>query len=137
MIDTCVLIDLIMPGAPFARAAAACLNRCQSDGLAICPVVFIELGPAFQGDAAQQENFLSDYGIEFLGNWDDAATREAWMLWHQHIAGKRLGLTRKRPAADALIAAFAMRRKGLITRNTTDFRSLAPSLSLIDPTALS
>jgi len=35
--------------------------------------------------------------------------------------------------ADVMIAAFALRFQGLITRNGTDFRNIAPSLRLVEP----
>ena len=48
----------------------------------------------------------------------------------------REGETGKRPIADVLIGAFAMRKGGLITRNEADFRSLYPGLTIFNPLSL-
>ena len=39
----------------------------------------------------------------------------------------------KRPIADVLIAAFAMRFQGIITRNLSDFQLIAPHLKIVAP----
>lgn len=39
----------------------------------------------------------------------------------------------KRPVADVLIAAFAERFQGIITRNATDFRNILPALTVVTP----
>jgi hypothetical protein len=39
----------------------------------------------------------------------------------------------KRPVADVLIAAFAARFQGIITRNASDFRNILPNLVVIEP----
>jgi len=40
----------------------------------------------------------------------------------------------KRPIADVLIGAYAMRRSGLITRNANDFTMWFDKLAIVDPT---
>jgi hypothetical protein len=35
--------------------------------------------------------------------------------------------------ADVLIAAFARRFQGIITRNADDFRAIAPELTIVEP----
>jgi predicted nucleic acid-binding protein len=39
----------------------------------------------------------------------------------------------KRPIADVLIAAFADRFQGIITRNAAHFRNIAPALTIVEP----
>ena len=39
----------------------------------------------------------------------------------------------KRPVADVLIAGFAERFQGIITRNAADFRNILPTLTVIEP----
>ncbi|MBM3833050.1 MAG: type II toxin-antitoxin system VapC family toxin [Verrucomicrobia bacterium] len=39
----------------------------------------------------------------------------------------------KRPLADILIGAFALRFDGLLTRNETDFRSVFSQLTIVSP----
>jgi hypothetical protein len=50
-----------------------------------------------------------------------------------YIARKRQGSVAKCPIADVLIGAFALRFQGLLTRNSSDFRQLFPSLPILEP----
>jgi len=46
------------------------------------------------------------------------------------VESKRGGQLPKRPIADVLIGAFALRFQGLLTRNLQDFRPLFPTLAI-------
>ena len=137
VVDSCVLLDLLIPDPNFAEAALACLNRYSAQGLVVSPITYLELGPAFSGDTAQQDAFLREKKIAALKSWSSADTDASYPLWNDCVLRKRRGLAPKRPVADALIAGFAMRWQGLITRNVADFQVIAPTLPLIDPTHLS
>jgi len=65
--------------------------------------------------------------------WSPADTVLAHRLWHQHQVRRRQQLVVKRPVADVLIAAFAGRFQGIITRNATDFRNILPTLTVVEP----
>ena len=132
VVDTCVLLDIFVSDSKFGRSSALCLNHHRGDGFVISPVTYIELAPAFQGESSVQDEFLAGHGIHSTGMWSKADTIEAHRLWHDHIRRRKLGTHTKRPVADALIAGFAQRWQGLITRNFTDFRNLAPVLPLVD-----
>ena len=132
-IDTCVLIDVRLNDPVWALRSAACLNAHQADGLTISPVTFVELGPAFGGDLHLQRTFLTHFGIVHQEPWLDVDTETGFKLWHDWIQRKRQGTAGKRPIADVLIAAFAGRHQGLITRNTADFAQINPSLPLVSP----
>ena len=43
---------------------------------------------------------------------------------------RRSGATPRRPIADILIGAFALNRRGLVTRNGADFRRWYPKLAV-------
>lgn len=43
------------------------------------------------------------------------------------------GLAAKKPIADVLIGALALRHDGLVTRNPADFRRHYPSLRIVEP----
>jgi predicted nucleic acid-binding protein len=58
---------------------------------------------------------------------------QAHKAWARHIELKRSGMEDKRPIADILIGAYAINRKGLLTRNSKDFASTFPSLKIITP----
>jgi hypothetical protein len=49
------------------------------------------------------------------------------------VCSPRSALWTRRPVADVLIGAFALRHQGLLTRNADDFGKLFPSLRLIAP----
>ena len=99
-------------------------GRHAADGLTLSPVTYVELAPAFGGDAALQEQFLAEVGVEWPASWTLQDTQAAHGLWAAHVARKRAGSTGKRPVADVFIEAFAQRFQGLITRNPTDFKTV-------------
>jgi len=50
-----------------------------------------------------------------------------------YLQQKRQRTAGKRPVADILIGAFALRHSGLLTRNGTDFRARFPGLVMAGP----
>jgi len=133
VIDTCVLIDVMEEDPKFGEPSAEILEALLEEGLVICPMTYVELSPAFQGDRAFQDEFLTEVGVDFRQDWIQEDTLRAHQAWHQFIEQKRSGQIPKRPLADILIGAFATRYQGLITRNPDDFARLFPSLTLRVP----
>jgi predicted nucleic acid-binding protein len=133
VIDTCVVIDVLENDPSFGLRSASLLEQKLSEGLSLCPVTFVELAPAFDGDWEEQERFLDQAGMDFRDGWTSADTRAAHQAWHLHITARRSGSLPKRPIADVLIGAYAMNRRGLITRNPDDFRRSFPSLLILEP----
>ena len=133
VVDTCIVIDILENDPNFGLRSATLLEAKLEEGLSICPVTFVELAPAFEGNANEQETFLQQAGIGFREGWTNADTRTAHLAWHQHIAARRSGILPKRPIADVLIGAFATNRRGLITRNPADFRRNFPELQILEP----
>ena len=133
VVDTCIVIDILENDPNFGLLSATLLEAKLDEGLSICPVTFVELAPAFEGNANEQENFRRQAGIGFREGWTTADTRTAHLAWHQHIAARRSGILPKRPIADVLIGAFATNRRGLITRNPADFRRNFPELQILEP----
>ena len=125
VVDTSVLLDVRMNDVIFGLASAQCLEAHLADGLVISPMTYVELAPAFNGDVRLQEEFLDRNGVEWLDPWTHADTENAHQLWAAHIKRKRAGQGSKRPVADVFIEAFAKRFQGLITRNPTDFKTVA------------
>lgn len=134
VVDTSVLLDIRI-GNPrdLAERSADALQANSTLGLVVCPVTFIELAPAFGGHLAMERLWLTNLRISCSEPWLDADTDRAHALWHLFVERKRQNLVSKRPIADVLIAAFALRFNGLITRNPSDFRSIAPNLPLLTP----
>ena len=135
VVDTCVVIDVLEDDPSFGLRSATLLEQKIGEGLSICPVTFVELAPAFEGDLGEQERFLELAGIEFRTAWSAADTRAAHHAWHLHIATRRAGILPKRPIADVFIGAYASNQRGIITRNSKDFRHNFPDLEILDPCA--
>lgn len=137
VVDTCVLLDIRIGDPKFFRASMECLSQHSEQGLVLAPISYIELAPQFRGDRAIQDAFLSEYDVETFAAWSDADTFSAHALWSKFIERRKEQNLSRRPVADVLIAAFAARFQGLITRNVDDFRKVAPSLPLVDASAFS
>jgi predicted nucleic acid-binding protein len=133
VVDTCVLIDVAEDDPQFGKRSARLLDRRRSAGLLVAPVSYVELAPLFNGISETQNEFLESIGVNWTHSWtwpDTAATHGAW---HRYIVTRRRGGISKRPIADILIGAFAIRFDGLLTRNVKDFGDLFPDLRLEQP----
>ena len=135
VVDTCVLLDIFEGDPEFAESSADALDAHASEGLAIAPVSYVDLAPAFHRNRAAQDEFLAGLGIATDFDGARESILAAHKAWGDHVAQKRAGTVRRRPIADVLIGAFALTKGGLITRNAPDFRSLFPSLRIVEPTA--
>ena len=131
--DTCLIIDVAEADPQFGVASARLFDRLSPDGLVTCPVTYIELAPIFNADESAQRHFLHNLTATWRESWTIADTREAYVAWHRYVASRRAGPTPKRPMADVLIGAFAMRFQGLLTRNEADFRQVFPTLKILTP----
>ena len=124
VVDASVLLDIRLNDPVFGLASATCLSRHLGDGSTLCPVTCAELAPAFKGDAALQQSFLRQVGVNGLESWQQQDAAVAFQLWDAHIRQKRAGHVGKRPVADIFIAAFATRFQGIVTRNPKHFASV-------------
>jgi predicted nucleic acid-binding protein len=97
-------------------------------------VSVVELGPTFP-DPSKLRDFLLDYGIDASEAFTPEDADIGRSAWQRIIAARRATGTPRRPIADILIGAFAQRRKGIITRNGNDFRTLFPELPVWIPDA--
>lgn len=133
VVDTCIVIDVLENDPAFGRASAALLDRLAPEGIALCPVSYVELAPAFLGDQRRQNEFLDGSGIQYTLSWSWQDTQNAHKAWERHVNLHRQRKALRRPVADMLIGAFAAGRRGLLTRNTADFRHAFPTLKIIEP----
>jgi predicted nucleic acid-binding protein len=134
VVDTSVLIDVLEDDPAFGEASAAALDLLAEEGLAICPVTYIELAPAFEGNRGLQEEFLAGVGVDYSEDWTRRDTAAAFDAWHAHVRRRRGGEGPRRPIADILVGAFALRFQGLVTRNPDHFRPGFPELVIREPT---
>ena len=133
VVDTCVLIDVADDDPDFGETSAECLADRLDEGLMISPVSYVELAPVFDGSRRLLDEFLAGLGIDASAAFDLADRQAAFSAWARHISERRARRSGRRPVADVLIGAQALRHHGLITRNGEDFRSLYPRLRIIDP----
>jgi predicted nucleic acid-binding protein len=133
VVDTCLVLDVLENDPRFGEQSAQLVDARLGEGLVLCPVSFVELAPTFEGSVERQRFFLSQVGIRFDEEWRLEDTEKAHALWHGHVKRRRMRSVPKRPIADALIAAFAGRFRGLLTRNSADFRKLDATLRLLEP----
>ena len=134
VVDTCIVIDVLRKDPLHGVASARLLNELSSEGLVLCPVCFVELAPAFLGDIHRQQHFLDSIGIDYEQSaWTREDTLTAHAAWHRHTVARRMKASAKRPVADVLIGAFAMRHTGLLTRSSSDFGKIFPELAIRTP----
>jgi predicted nucleic acid-binding protein len=133
VVDNSVVVDLVTGDPLFEPKSILCLQAHLSDGLVISPVTFVELGPSFSGDDVAAEAFLRSSRIGTTEFWSPDDSVLAHRLWHQFQLRRRQQQIVKRPVADVLIAAFAERFQGIITRNAADFRNILPTLRVVEP----
>ena len=125
--------DLVTGDPQFEPASTLCLQRYLPDGLVVCPITFVELGPAFVGDDVAAEEFLKGADLDTTEQWTSGDTVQAHRFWQAFQVRRRQANLARRPVADVMIAAFASRFQGIISRNASDFRNIAPALVLIEP----
>ena len=133
VVDTCLLIDVAGADPTFGLPSAKLLDAKRPDGLALCPVTYVELAPVFNRDRKAQDEFLFNLGVAWPEAWAQADTEEAHRAWQRYVSRRRATRILKRPLADILIGAFASRSDGLLTRNESDFRPFFPGLPVVVP----
>jgi predicted nucleic acid-binding protein len=135
VVDTCILIDVADDDPSFGLSSAKCLAAHLDAGLLLSPVSYVELAPVFDGSTQLLDEFLAGVGVDASETFSSADKTAAFRGWARHITAKRAGQVRRRPVADSLIGALALRHEGIITRNGSDFRSFYPRIRIIDPTS--
>ena len=133
VVDSCILVDIAIADPAFATSAATLLNSLRNDGLVICPVSVVEIAPLFDGSLAAIGDLATGVGADMETEWTWSDTEAASKAWARYVAMKRLGQTPKRPLADILIGAFALRAGGLLTRNPKHFTPIFPTLPIAMP----
>lgn len=133
VVDTCLLLDIGLDDPAFASDSEKLLEIKLTDGLVVSPVTFVELAPAFSGQISELEEFLFQLGVDHQECWTTRDTASACAAWTFYVQKRRAHNLPRRPIADVLIGAFALRHQGLLTRNADDFRKLFPSLVIVQP----
>ena len=133
VVDTCVILDVLLNDPEFGYSSAMFLEDKLPDGLCVCPLTVIELSPSFRGEISEVNTFLRLTGINFNIQWEFADTEVASKAFTNYLILKKQGQVKKRPIADILIGAFAVKQQGLITRNVNDFKKYFDNLEILHP----
>ena len=133
VVDSCVVLDIALDDPAFGASSATCLSQVAREGLFLCPITQIEIAPCFNGDMRHIRAFAALIGAQLTMEWLPVDTERAMKAWHAHVLQKKKGEAKRRPVADVLIGAFALRAGGLITRNRKHFAALYPALKILEP----
>ena len=133
IVDTCVVLDVFENDPQFGQTSAKLLQKLLPEGLAVSAITMVELSAAFGGDLLEQKRFLEQSGISHSEAWTLADTDVSNYAWYAYVKARRADKIPKRPVADILIGGCAFNRKGLVTRNPTDFRRWFPKLVIREP----
>jgi len=133
IVNTCIVFDVLENDPQFGQTSAKLLQKLLPDGLAVSAVTMIEPSAVFGGDLLEQKRFSEQAGISHSEAWTFADTDASHQAWNNYVKALRADKIPNRPVADILIGGCALNRKGLITRNTSDFRPWFPKLVIRVP----
>ena len=133
IVDTGIVIDVFENDPQFGQTSAKLLQKPLPDGLAVSAVTMVKRSAAFDGDLLEQKRFLEQAGTSHSEAWTFADTDASHRAWNNYVKARRADKIPKRPVADILIGGCALNRKGLITRNASDFRPWFPKLVIREP----
>lgn len=127
--DANVLLDVLTNDATWAEWSQNELARAEAEGLAINPIIYAELAPAFR---------IQDELVSALASWPLQRVAlpyaAAWPAAMAFAEYRRRGGTRTTPLPDFFIGAHAqVEGLKLLTRDATRYRTYFPSVALICP----
>jgi predicted nucleic acid-binding protein len=129
-IDTNILFDVLLPNEKFFETSARALEESAASGsLVVCDLVYAELCIQFPSQLDCDE-FLeaTTIRVEPLNREAHFLASRAWRVY------RKRGGQRTRILADFLIGAHAQSQATrLLTRDRGFYRSLFPSLDVLDP----
>jgi hypothetical protein len=153
-VDTNILLDLLIPNAPYVEGSLACLSQAAEVGsIIIGEIAFAELSSQFPGQD-DFVRFLSETMIQ-LAVSDERVLWEAGRVWKEYVKSKRRGAVcpvcgksisitcrscknpiraPKHMISDFLIGAHArIFADQLITRDRGFYRKYFQDLKILDP----
>jgi len=130
-VDSSVILDVLTGGADHAAASLAALRTASREGrLIVSESVVAEIRPAFE-DGARFEEFLGDWGLEFVPSTLRSAAVAGEMLRQMLVRKKR---REGRILPDFLIGSHALEHADrLLARDRGFLRDYFADLVLWDP----
>ena len=117
-IDTCVLLDMLLPDPDFGEGSKEILSKANKKGeLIICPIVYAELYPQFN-EHTELDKFLASTGI----NMKPFAREILWTAgdaWNKYRV--RGGKRKDRILPDFLIGSFSKIKADFTITRDKDF----------------
>ena len=129
LVDANVLLDILTADSAWSAWSLSELARVAEDGLAINPIIYAELCPAFR---AEEEL------VAALSNWPlqrlPLPYEAAWPTAQAFAAYRVRGGTRTSPLPDFYIGAHAqVAALTVLTRDAARYRTYFPSVTLLCP----
>jgi predicted nucleic acid-binding protein len=129
LVDANVLLDVLTADAVWLDCSRAALTRLEVQRLAINPVIYAELAPAFRSEAELMAA-LGNMPLESLPMPYSAA----WPAAQAFMEYRRRGGLRTSPLPDFFIGAHAeVEGHTLLTRDGARYRTYFPNVLLICP----
>ena len=120
VIDTCILLDILLPDPQFGASSRELLKRASTTGrMIICDIVYAELSPQFE-EKAHLDLFLEETDIKIRHYTPDVLWK-AGLAWKEYL--NRGGKRENRILPDFIIGAFAENSADIfVTRDKRFFK---------------
>lgn len=130
LVDANVLLDVLTEDPDWcAWSEGKLLEAVETEDLAINPVIYAELAPAYRSEA-ELERALRGWTLRRLA----LPYESAFLAGQALVRYRRDGGGRRSPLPDFYIGAHAeSHRLTLLTRNTARYRTYFPRVNLISP----
>ena len=129
LVDANALLDILTADPVWFEWSHDAMLRAAADGLAINPIIYAELAPAFR-EERELAAVLADLPLQRL----PLPYAAAWPAAQAFAAYRRRGGTRSSPLPDFYIGAHAdLKSYTLLTRDPARYRSYFPTLRIVAP----
>lgn len=129
LVDANTLLDILTADPVWSHWSQGALERAAADGLAINPIIYAELAPAFR-EEKELALALADWPLQRL----PLPYAAAWPAAQAFARYRSRGGTRTSPLPDFYIGAHAeVGGLTLLTRDSVRYRTYFPKVELICP----